>query len=423
MLLLSFLLHILPSTVMSLYSLGTELEPSYGSIPFLFYNISLIPITTCIMMAIVYLQMTQTGNASLGETSTVGYSGVLFCWMVIASLERPETCPIPFLPDVCFNTHEIWKFRVNISPIVQLFVAQAIMKRVSFVGHLAGIVAGFLLHWNLLPLELVQPEVLIPGLYLMLLWRARKIIPVKPQHDEDDDEESDGVEECNQLNESSSPPSSGGGCSDGRRIKREKDQAVHNILVRVRAALLVVWILSTLVYDVLGGMFLAPLIGLVLFQCCIRSHALLVTVSSRNSAAYDNEKKRLGMLWKAFILSCVLTVICDSMSLAGWIMSSVYWQNENGTTIGLVPACMLLAVRLYVQVVALVVACKNLSDIGETGGGLFVTLFGSTVLENARIIGTSLLTRITRSSWTAFEGQGVALGTVSTEASPSSHVV
>ena len=100
--------------MMALYSLGNELEPSYGSIPFLFYNISLIPITVVIMMSIVYLQIKRTGNAALGETSSVGYSGVLFAWMVIASLERSETCPIPFLPTVCFSTYEFWKFRVNI---------------------------------------------------------------------------------------------------------------------------------------------------------------------------------------------------------------------------------------------------------------------------------------------------------------------
>jgi membrane associated rhomboid family serine protease len=58
--------------MMTLYSLGTELEPSYGSIPFLFYNMSLIPITTLIMMSIVYLQIRKTGNAALGETSTIG---------------------------------------------------------------------------------------------------------------------------------------------------------------------------------------------------------------------------------------------------------------------------------------------------------------------------------------------------------------
>jgi membrane associated rhomboid family serine protease len=157
--------------MMTLYSLGTELEPSYGSIPFLFYNISLIPIATLIMMSIVYLQMKRTGGnetaaAALGQTSTVGYSGVLFAWMVIASLERSETCPVPFLPTVCFSTYEFWNFKYNVGPIIQLFVARLIIPRVSFVGHLSGIIAGFALHWNLLPLELVQPAILTPALFL-----------------------------------------------------------------------------------------------------------------------------------------------------------------------------------------------------------------------------------------------------------------
>jgi len=386
--------------MMALYSLGTELEPSYGSIPFLLYNISLVPITTCIMMSLVYLQMRYTGNSALSETSTVGYSGVLFCWMVITSLERQETCPIPFMPGVCFATHQFGAFRFNISPIVQLFVAQAIMRRVSFVGHLAGIVAGFLLHWNLLPLELVQPQVLIPGMYLILLWRARNVIPVTPRQEEECDDD-------NCLSRVETPPSSGR--LDGRRIKRERDQAMHKLLVWVRAALVVNVVLSVLVFDALGGTFLAPFLGLVYFQFCVQSHTLLLACS-RDSTDYDIEKTRLATLWKGFILSCVLTLVCDSMSCAGWIVSSIYWQSDSGAAVGLVPACVFLVFRLAIQVMALVAASKNLSDIGETGGGLFVVVFGSTVLENARIMGTALFSRITMNNWTAFEGQGIPLG-------------
>lgn len=331
--------------------------------------------------------------------------------MVITSLERPETCPIPFLPDVCFATHTFWKFRFNVSPIIQLFVAQAIMKRVSFVGHLAGIVAGFLLHWNLLPLELVQPEVLIPGLYLLLLWRARKVIPVTRLNEDD---QSDG-DEGTWANES--PPSSGR--FDGRRVRREKDQRIHVLLVRMRTALLVTTVLSAFVFDALGGMFLSLVIGFCYFRCCVQSHALLLNVP-RDSAEYQHEKARLGTLWKGFILSCVLTIVCDSMSLAGWIVSSVYWQNDNGTSFTLMSACIMLLVRLTVEVTAVVVACKSLSDIGETGGGLFVVVFGHTVLENGRIIGTTLYSRITKTKWTAFEGEGVTLGASNVSSEPTS---
>lgn len=152
--------------MMSLYALGSEIENMYGSIPFLFYNICLIPLTTIVMMVLVRLQIYYTGNQALQHTKTVGYSAVLFAWMVISSLERQSTCPIPFFPDACFNTHELdmgFKVRFNIGPIVQLFVAQMIMPRVSLIGHLAGIICGFLLHWNVLPRELFfSPQVLVP---------------------------------------------------------------------------------------------------------------------------------------------------------------------------------------------------------------------------------------------------------------------
>jgi membrane associated rhomboid family serine protease len=406
--------------MMTLYSLGTELEPSYGSIPFMFYNISLIPIATLIMMSIVYLQIKRTGgNAALGETSTVGYSGVLFAWMVIASLERSETCPVPFLPTVCFSTYEFWKFKFNVGPIVQLFVAQLIMKRVSFVGHLSGIIAGFALHWNLLPLELVQPAILIPALFLGYQWKARHLIPVRGQTCDDEEEEGSRF-----LTEDDDPTNSVRFASkkkflDSRRHKRERDTNMHQLLVYTQRALVVSVVLSAYVVDVLGGMFLSPILSLVLFHFCVTSHALLL---SDNSA--DTEKSRLGTLTKGFILSCVLTVICDSMAIAGWIVARVYWQSSSGGGSSLVLACILLLFRLAVQLFSLCVACKNLSDIGETGaGGLFVVVFGYTVLENARIVGAALFQFLTKRSWTANEGRGISLGHSHVEIPLSSQVV
>ena len=86
-----------------------------------------------------HLQTVYTSQQErLRETSTVGYSAVLFAWMVVSTMERRQpTCPIPFLNDVCFATYEVPGFpflRFNVSPIVSLFVAQFIMPRVSFMG-------------------------------------------------------------------------------------------------------------------------------------------------------------------------------------------------------------------------------------------------------------------------------------------------
>ena len=273
------------------------------------------------------------------------------------------------------------------------------MKRVSFVGHLAGIVAGFALHWNLLPLELVQPAILVPTLFLGYQWRARHLVPIRYQETEED-------EECNRLFTDDAEQHYGR--FDSRRHKRERDQNMHQILVHIRSALAVIVILSAFAFDVLGGMMLCSILSLVSFHVCVQSHALLLSGRSP-----DNEKRRLGTLWKGFILCCILTIVCDSMSVAGWIIVRVYWQSS--VSIRLVPACAMLQCRLGVQLVALVLACRNLSDIGETGGGPFVVVFGYTILENAQIVGGALVTFITRRHWTAFEGTGIPLGYANVE--------
>lgn len=164
--------------MMSLYALGSELELRCGSISFLFRNVSLIPMTTMIMMALVWIQMRYTGNDQLKYTRTIGYSGVLFAWMVISSLERNSMCPIPFAPDICFNTHVFsvgsFDLKWNFGPMVQLALAQVIMPRVSFIGHLAGIICGFIMHWNLLWREIMwSPQVFIPLFLLIQSLRFR----------------------------------------------------------------------------------------------------------------------------------------------------------------------------------------------------------------------------------------------------------
>ena len=135
-------------------TLGRELEGGFGSIVFLVYNIALIVFTTMIMMAMVCIRIKwlqykidngatnaqttlsyQEQQQRLQNTSSVGFSAVLFAWMVISTMERTQsTCPVPFFNDVCFSTYTFGPLKFNIAPIVSLFVAQFIMPRVSFMG-------------------------------------------------------------------------------------------------------------------------------------------------------------------------------------------------------------------------------------------------------------------------------------------------
>lgn len=173
--------------MMTLYGMGMSLEqtqmtkwyrPYSPSLSFLCYNIALVIWTSVTLMGlkkiqVYWMQMRRGDTAGLEidmiqNGPTIGYSGVLFSWMVIETLERSETCPIPFLPDICFETHEFLNIKWNLGPIVTLGITQLILRRASFVGHLAGILCGYAIHIGLLPYKLmIVPHVLLP---LVLLW-------------------------------------------------------------------------------------------------------------------------------------------------------------------------------------------------------------------------------------------------------------
>jgi len=139
--------------MMSLDTSGRELEGYFGSVVFLVYNIAMIVFTTMVMMAMVYIRIQwlqykidnganaqttlsyQEQQQRLQSSSSVGFSAVLFAWMVISTLERNQpTCPVPFFNDVCFSTYSFGPLKFNIAPIASLIFIQFIVPRVSFMG-------------------------------------------------------------------------------------------------------------------------------------------------------------------------------------------------------------------------------------------------------------------------------------------------
>lgn len=133
--------------MLSLSALGKELEGRqvFTSISFFMFNLSLIVIVPAIWLALQRYIQIHYPNHYNANGATVGYSGVLFAWMVVASLGQTSTCPLIFAPGICFPTYELFgPFKFSFSPIVQLAVMQVILPRVSFTGHLAGSLLDFL---------------------------------------------------------------------------------------------------------------------------------------------------------------------------------------------------------------------------------------------------------------------------------------
>lgn len=152
--------HLMFNT-MSLYQLG-ELEATYGSVTFAYLNADLVFITMVICLLFSHILITKFGRIDQATSQAVGFSCVLFAWMVAASVRMRQYCPIFILPTLCFTTYYIPNplalinfgpgtgFPVNIGPVLLLIITKVIIPRSSFLGHLSGIVIGYPLAWNLL---------------------------------------------------------------------------------------------------------------------------------------------------------------------------------------------------------------------------------------------------------------------------------
>ena len=458
--------------MMSLHALGREIEGTmyYSSIVFLFYNIALVVFTTMVMMLMTYTRirwyereierLSSSSSSSstsherhlqyddkirqLKETSSVGYSAVLFAWMVVRTMEsnRPS-CPIPFFSDICFETYTmpgLPAIKFNIAPIVSLFAAQLIMPRVSFMGHLAGIICGFGLHWGIFPpLELCSPNVLFGGVLLIgLIWR-RRIIPVRPLLTATMDEEGcmehedyltsllaveNGGDEVIVVGDNSSrrSPSQSNNrrasydpISLGKQRKKERDRIEsyrkQKTLLYIRNLIGVVTLLSLFVFDWTSSLVLSQFVLLSLFAFGTKS--LLIVWAYTRSEDVENdiivpEKKRSGIIWRGFLMSTVLSIVYDSMTFASWLAV----PNINSPMpIGPLSIKLFMIFRLVVNLLALVVGSKILHELGEVGGGILVHIF-SYVIDWTRAVGDSgiLALRSHTPLWSAFEGRGMTLG-------------
>ncbi|KAL7465015.1 hypothetical protein ACHAXS_005344 [Conticribra weissflogii] len=453
--------------MMSLRSLGRELEGRNGfhSIVFLVYNIAMVVMTTAVMMGMVYgrlryiqyrlsrtaspqLQQEWQGTQQrLRETSAVGFSAVLFAWMVITTLERNQpTCPIPFLDDVCFSTYSFGVLKFNLSPIVQLFFAQFIMPRVSFMGHLAGILCGFGLHWGwgMPPLEVCSPNVLIGGVYLMgCLWWRRGVVPVRPlletvspvgdwtgdehgEHGEHGDWRTLLVEGAlpRDIDVSSGYDNENGNDGDhiadpfarSKRKKKEREldevRRKYKILLSIRNLLGFIALSSFYVFNGSGSLAMSQCILFFYFVFGTQSSLVLWTYTHCTKCGndiVDPEKQRAGMVWRGFLMSCVISIAVDSMSLAAFIVTRTFVLSEaSSMRVGLIPAALFMLLRISINLIGLVLSSRILHDYGQVGGGIFGNVF-SWVLSWSKIIGDGIFLS-QKPLWTAFEGRGKRLG-------------
>ena len=139
---------------MGLYQFG-DLEFSYGSVVFAYLNADLVFLTMAICLVVHHVAVFRFGREEFLYQQAVGFSCVLFAWMVAASVRMDKFCPVFFLPSLCFSTYNIpnpfgWALPVNAGPLLLLVATKLVIPRSSFIGHLSGIVIGYPVAWNAL---------------------------------------------------------------------------------------------------------------------------------------------------------------------------------------------------------------------------------------------------------------------------------
>ena len=156
------IMHLL-FNMMSLYNLG-DLEIVVGSFAYLNYTADLIVLTILAAMAMYHLLIYYQGQERYRTQSAVGYSCVLFAWMVVAALRMDRYCPIPGFESLCFNTYRLplpflgngGTLAFNAAPFVLLFLTSFIMPNASMVRPSAPLPLCLTARFTCPPLSLLH---------------------------------------------------------------------------------------------------------------------------------------------------------------------------------------------------------------------------------------------------------------------------
>ena len=377
-------------------TLETDDNNSYSTIPLLLWTCSFLPLTSIVVWGIQNLstRIQQQRNpptptistptttlprppSSSSSSSMVGFSGILFAWLVIKTLgDGPESmsCPIFFLPNLCFPTYHNRLFHINLGPLVQLIVLQMILPKVSWKGHLAGILVGFIAYhvtdWtsttsSSLPiLDFLQPSVLFPFLWLVgptYVTRRRTLMITAPST-------TRSTIATLSTTASASRRNGGSGVGGGTwgRSKRQSDTTTSNTIVsmvegttrrlRMLRNLLIFHVVVCHWGTLVGGhggleasSALSSILNLMILQLVIYHGTTTATTTGRplqeevpqeqegRSTGLLVDTTALGVTARAYVGLSYVLMATDGLTVGNWIPTWSLWSN-TGSAIAMILA-------------------------------------------------------------------------------------
>ena len=305
--------------------------------------------------------------------------------MVVSTLnghEQQQSCPILFLPNLCFDTWSINLFgttsttiRVNVAPLVQLIVVQVMLPRVSFTGHLAGIIVGFL--WPFLSLEWMQPSILYPVLWISCKYYYYYYYYYTSCHSSYSAGgaaimgASGGDGETTQSNvhhrcwENTSSSHIHDSFSFAATVKR---------LAMLRNILVVHWICHSQQFGLFGSGTISELLLLAILCQLVKcgrqqqQQDKLYPPSLEGHDRHPLRKKFFGIVGRGYICLAFVSMVTDGLTLGGWLVTWSLWSKRS-ITIGL----LLLLFRNAILLLSMALTVHGLVLLYDKGGNSAVT--------------------------------------------------
>eukprot|EP00741_Cyanophora_paradoxa_P021684 tig00000241_g20930.t1 len=122
----------------SIWSLGF-VEQYYGFYAYLVFSLALLFGSSLVTLLVYHVLVVTFGQTRYLRVFAVGYSAVVFGWMTVAAVLNP-TGSLSFFGYL--------NLPVSFAPFSSLIFTSIIVPQASFIGHLAGILVGFLVGWG-----------------------------------------------------------------------------------------------------------------------------------------------------------------------------------------------------------------------------------------------------------------------------------
>lgn len=113
-------------------------ELTHGPIFYFKFSFLLLVLSVVVILLLYHVLITRFHKEHYRHSLAVGYSCVVFGWMTVVA----QWSPSPTIPIFGFPVP------IALAPFTSLILTSLIIPNASFIGHLSGILIGFLIAWD-----------------------------------------------------------------------------------------------------------------------------------------------------------------------------------------------------------------------------------------------------------------------------------